>query len=440
MKGSALRSGFWLTLLLCGAAQLCASGLSAAAPTSAPVVVVPISGTVDDGMAHLVQRAVAQANDENAAAVVLEVDSPGGLVSSVFDIEDALRSSRVPVVAYVSERAYSAAALITLSAQQIVMAPGASIGAAEPIPNTPKEVSALTAEFESTALRNHHNVTIAAGMVNRSVVITGLKTAGTILTLDTAQALRYHVAIAIEPSLDAALGVVHLAANPRQDVGLTFGERLARFATDPAVSGLLLSIGMLGLMVELYTLHGIAGGIAILAFGLFFGTHVYAGFSNWSVIALALLGVVGILWELHIVPGHTFPGILGSIALLAAIVLAFGIPDIGIGLETVAAAIGLTIVLFLFALRILPENAWMRRFALASNQGPDYVSSRDFRDLQGRTGIAASYLRPAGIAAIDGRRIDVLTEGEFISQGTAIRVTRVEGARIFVEPAISNTL
>ena len=72
--------------------------------------------------------------------------------------------------------------------------------------------------------------------------------------------------------------------------------------------------------------------------------------------------------------------------------------------------------------------------ARSRSQGPDYVASRDFTDLRGRTGTAASFLRPAGIASIDGRRIDVLTEGEFIAQGTPVEVTRVEGARIFVEP------
>lgn len=431
MRRSRLRTGIWLALLLCGALHPYAIGAQSAL---SPVVVVPIHGTVDDGMAHLVQRAVAQANDEHAAAIVLDVDSPGGLVSSVFDIEDALHTAQMPIVAYVSERAYSAAALITLSAQRIVMAPGASIGAAEPIPNTPKEVSALTAEFESTAERNHHNVLIAGAMVNRAIVVPGLKPAGSILSLNTTQALRFHVAIAIAPSLDAALGDVRLAQNPRQDVQLTWAESLARFATDPAISGLLLSIGMLGLMVELYTLHGIAGVVAILAFGLFFGTHIYAGFSNWGVVALAVLGFIGILWELHVVPGHTFPGIAGGLALVAAIVLAFGIPDIGLGLETLAAAFGLTIVVFVLVLRFLPENAWMRRLALAHAQGSDYVSSRDFGDLKGQTGVAASQLRPAGVASIDGRRVDVLTEGEYISPGTPIRVTRVEGARIFVEP------
>jgi len=62
------------------------------------------------------------------------------------------------------------------------------------------------------------------------------------------------------------------------------------------------------------------------------------------------------------------------------------------------------------------------------------VTSRDNTHLRGQSGTASSYLRPAGVATVDGRRVDVLTQGEFIPAGTPIRVTRVEGARVFVEP------
>jgi membrane-bound serine protease (ClpP class) len=96
----------------------------------------------------------------------------------------------------------------------------------------------------------------------------------------------------------------------------------------------------------------------------------------------------------------------------------------------------LTVIGFSLVVRAVPQNAWAQRLALAAAQGPDYVTSSNFRDLRGRAGTAATYLRPAGIASIDGRRVDVLTAGEFIAQGTPIKVVRVEGARIFVEPIL----
>ncbi len=410
------------------------AGFAQAAPSAPPVLVVPIHGTVDDGMAHLVERAVQQASDLHARAIVLDVDSPGGLVEAAFRIRDAVFAAKVPVIAYVSERAYSAAALITLSAGRIIMAPGSSIGAAEPIPATPKMISALRAEFESTALRNHRDPTIAGAMVDKHVDLPAYKATGAILTLNTREALRAHIADAIAPNLASALGSEGLADAPRVTVDYSWGEEVARIATTPEFSGVLLTLGVLGLILEMQTLHGVAGTIGVAALALFFGTHIYAGFSNGLVLALAVMGLLGILWELHVVPGHGAPGILGGIALLLAVLLAFGVPFFFIAIETVSTAIIAAVLLFALSTRVFPENAWMRRLAFAGTQGADYVTSADFSSLRGAIGTAASYLRPSGIATIGGERIDVLTEGEFIQAGTPIRVTRVEGARIFVEP------
>jgi membrane-bound serine protease (ClpP class) len=438
MKLLRLRAWLSCALLLGGLA-----GVAGASSIDRPVVVVPITGTVDDGMAHLVERSVDEANRSNARAILLTVNSPGGLVSSAFRIRDALFSAQEPVDAYVTQRAYSAAALITLSADRIIMAPGASIGAAEPVeaggtvPPSDKIISALRGEFESTAERTHHSPQIAGAMVDKNASLPQYKRSGMVLTLNTDDAVRAGVAEGTATTLDAALADLKLAGAPLVTQSYSFGETLARFATDPVVSGLLLTLGMLGLLIEMQTLHGIAGIIGVGALALFFGSHVYAGFSNDFVVALAVIGLIGILWELHVVPGHGLPGILGAGALLVAVLLAFGLPFLFVGVETIATAIVLTVIGFTLTVRAVPQNAWAHRLALSAAQGPEYVTSTDFGALRGRAGTATSFLRPAGIASIDGRRIDVLTAGEFIAAGTPIRVVRVEGARIFVEPLIS---
>ena len=433
MRVLRLRAALWLAVFAAGVAGMAGATVTPAAP-SGQIVVIPIHGTVDDGMAHLVARAVAQANATGAKAIVLDVDSGGGLVSSAFDIRDALFSAKMPVTAYVSQRAYSAAALITLCASKIVMGPGASIGAAEPIPYSDKMVSALRGEFQSTALRNHYDTKLVGSMVDKDVNDPPYKMPGKVLTLDTNDAVRAHIAIGTAPSFDTALAQLHLQNDVQVNTDYTWGETLARFATDPTVSGILLTLGMLGLLIEMQTLHGIAGFIGVVALVLFFGAHMYAGFSNSIVIWLALLGLFGILWELHVVPGHGAPGILGGIALIAAIVLAFGTQNIPVAVETLATAIVVTVVCFALLLKILPENAWMRKLTLRADQGPDYVTSSDFTFLRGKSGTATSFLRPAGVASIDGLRVDVLTEGDFIAAGTPVRVVRVHGARVFVEP------
>ncbi|MDE2573477.1 MAG: ATP-dependent Clp protease proteolytic subunit [bacterium] len=408
--------------------------LSAPARGAQPgeVLVVPIHGTIDEGMAHLVRGAVAEADTSGAKAIILDLNTPGGLVDAATQIRDALFAARVPVVAYVSERAWSAGALITLAAPRVAMAPGASIGAAEPIPTTIKTVSALRAEFESTAARNGRNPKLAAAMVDSSRPFPPYSEKGQILTLTADQARTLAVSDETVKSFQQLLEDEHFAGSPVRTLGYSFGERLARFATDPVVSGMLLTIGFLGLLIEMQTLHGIAGLIGVAALGLFFGAHVIAGFSNELVIVLAVLGLLALLAELHVFPGHGLFGILGVLILAASVVLAFGIAFVGVAVQALAVAVVATAILFVLSTRIFPQNAFFRRIVFAGAQGPEYIASADYRGYLGANGVALSDLRPSGVAELHGRRLDVLTEGEYVPAGSPIHVRRVEGGRIFV--------
>ncbi len=410
-----------------------AGGQVLAAP-SKTVEVVLIEGTIDGGMAHMVEAAVRSAAAEHRRAIILDVNTFGGLVAAGTEIRDVLIGSRVPVYAYVSERAWSAGALVTLAASKIAMAPGSSIGAAEPIPKSIKTVSALRAEFESTAARNHRDPRLAGAMVDAAVDTPAYKAPGAILTLTADEAIRAHVADAIAPTRQAALSAFGLANAGIVVAHYGLGEELARFATDPVVSSILLGIGFLGLLIEMQTLHGIAGTLGVAALAVFFGTHVYAGFSDGLVIVLALAGMLGILLELHVLPGQGIAGTLGLIALLGSIVLAFGASLVFVALQALALAIVLTVIGFALITRVYRTNAFAARLAFAGVQGPEYVASPSDHQLLGQSGIASTFLRPAGVATIQSRRIDVLTEGEFVAAGTPVRVSRVEGARVFVRP------
>jgi membrane-bound serine protease (ClpP class) len=316
------------------------------------------------------------------------------------------------------------------------MAPASSIGAAEPIPKTIKTVSALRGEFAATAAMRHRNVTLATAMVDETVAAPPYKGKGAILTLTADQAVSSHFADAIAPRQSAALALWHLNAARVVTPGYTLAERVARFATDPNVSGLLLAIGFVGLLIEMQTLHLIAGLIGVSALALFFGSHVYTGFSDNLVVGLAVVGVLGILLELHVLPGHGVSGIIGVLALITATVLAFGVPYLYVAAQSIAVAIVLSVLLFWIAAKLFPQNAFMGRIAFTGVQGRDYVAAPDQTSLIGHAGIATSFLRPAGVAAIDGKRVDVLTEGDFVAAGSPVVVTRVEGARIFVRPGV----
>ena len=215
-------------------------------------------------------------------------------------------------------------------------------------------------------------------------------------------------------------------------VARTAGERLVHVVNNPDISGLLLGVGFAGLLVEMQTLRLIAGIVGVGALALFFGTHVVAGSSDSLVLGLGMLGLVGIVLELHVLPGHGVAGVLGLLALAGAVVLAFGAVPLAVAVQSVAIAIVAAVVLYVVAARIFPRNAFVQRLVFRDSQGADYVAAPDYRRLIGRHGFASSLLRPAGVAAIEGQRVDVLTDGDFVPAGSAVVVTRVEGARVFV--------
>jgi membrane-bound serine protease (ClpP class) len=429
-----LRIAFFALMIGAGIAAT-AVRVTSAAPASPFVQVIDIDNTIDAGMAHRVQRLVEEAQTNGATAILVVLKTNGGVVDDANDIRDALQSSGIPTIAYVKERAWSAGALIALACDKIYMAPGSSIGAAEPIPTTPKTISAIHAEFVSLAEAHHRNPTIAAAMTDPDVVVPGLKKKGQILSLSPTVAKKYHF---IDGIAETELGALALAGihQPRLRVATTtMGERIAQFVADPLVSGLLLTIGFLGLLIEMQTLHLVAGIIGVAALALFFGAHIVAGFSNWVVLVIFALGVLALLFELHVLPGHGISGLVGALLILTSIVLAFG--AFILGLIATSLALIISISLFFLALRWLPESAFLRRLAFAGAQttAGGYVAATPIVGLDGAEGVAQTYLRPAGVAIINGTRYQVQTDGDYIPSQTRIRVKRVEGAHIFVTRA-----
>lgn len=421
--------------LLFAAGLSCATFVRAAVTTNPLVQVIDINDTIDAGMAHHVQSAVAQAQESGASAILVVLATNGGVVDDANDIRDALASAGIPTIAYVKERAWSAGALIALACDKIYMAPGSSIGAAEPIPSTAKTISALHAEFVSLAEAHHRNPNIAAGMTDPDVVIAGLKSKGQILSLSPAEAQKYHF---VDGIADNEVGALALAGfhQPRLHVAeQTLGERIAQFAADPIVSGLLLTIGFLGLLIEMQTLHLVAGIIGVAALALFFGAHIVAGFSNWTVLALFGLGVLALLFELHVLPGHGISGLVGALLILTSIVLAFG--AFYVGVVSTAVSLIASVAIFFLILRWLPESAFLRRLAFAGAQSvtEGYIATKPLTALLGAEGVAQTYLRPAGVAIINGNRYQVQTDGDFIPAQTRLRVKRVEGAKVIVTRA-----
>jgi membrane-bound serine protease (ClpP class) len=421
-------------------------------PRAAPLVyVAPIEGIIDLGLAPFVQRVLDEAAAAGAAAVVLEINTFGGRVDAAVQIRDALLNAKVPTLAYVNRRASSAGALIGLAAQHLAMAPGATIGAAAPVmaggpqggaqAASEKTVSYVRKEFRATAESRKRPALIAEAMVDADVAIRGVIEKGKLLTLTTDEALKHKVAEFQADSLAAALARLGIKDAEVRRAAPNWAENVVRFLTHPVVSSLLVTIGMLGIIVELRTPgFGVAGAIGVGSLAAFFWGHWLVQLAGWAELLLALGGVVLLLVEVFLIPGFGLAGILGILALLAALVMS--VVGTGATPEFFMLAAGRMLFALLAALlasflmlRFLPRTRFGRQLIL--DTGLRHAPPDDLRWL-GKRGRASTPLRPAGIADIEGARVDVVSDGELIEPGALLEVTRVDGNRIVVRQ-ITNT-
>ena len=245
------------------------------------VFVVPVEGMIDLGLAPFIQRVLDEAGEAGAQAVVLEVNTFGGRVDAAVLIRDALLDSKVPTVAFINKRAISAGALISLAAETIVMADGGTIGAATPVqigaPGSPaqpvaeKTVSYMRKEFRATAEMRKRPGLVAEAMVDADVEIKDVIDKGKLLTLTTEEALQLKVADFRANSLEHVLQFLNLEDADVRHVSETWAETLVRFLTNPAVSSLLMSLGILGIFVEIRMPgFGIPGTLGLISLALFF--------------------------------------------------------------------------------------------------------------------------------------------------------------------------
>lgn len=454
----------FFTLLLLLGLGLLGAGLRAQqqAGTATPVVyVAPIEGMIDLGQAPYLKRVLAQAQAEGAAAVVLEVNTFGGRVDAAVQMRDALLDSPLRTIAFVNKRAISAGALISLAAREVVMAPGATMGAATPVmaggpgggalPVEEKTVSYVRKEFRATAEARGRPPLVAEAMVDADVVIPGVIEKGKLLTLTTAEALQLKVADRQADTLAQALQVMGLGGAELRRTAPNWAENVVRTLTQPLVASLLVTVAMLGILIELRTPgFGVPGALGVTALGLVLWGHWLAQLAGMEVLLLVAAGVVLIALELLVLPGFGIAGLLGLAALLAGLVMGMtGEGNTAQLLTLVTARLLLSllvaIAMSLFLLRFLARLPGGRRLILDTqlDAGHGYASPPP-QDSQwlGRRGTAHSVLRPAGIAEIDGHRLDVVSEGEMIEAGSPVEVLRVDGNRIVVRamaPGASTT-
>lgn len=420
------------------------------APREGPVVyLAKVDGMIDLGLAPYIERVFSDAQREGAAAVVLQINTFGGRVDAAVQIRDAILKSPVQSIAFIDTRAISAGALISLAANAIVMAPGGTIGAAMPVQSSgtettavgEKTVSYVRKEFSATAEARGRDTLIAEAMVDADVVIPGVTDRGKLLTLTTVESLKLDIADFEAPTLALTLERLGLKDAQVVETSVNWAEQFVRFLTNPIVSSLLVTLATLGIILEIRTPgFGIPGAVGIGSLGFFLYGHWVVKLVGVEELLLAGLGVVLLLVEAFVLPGFGIAGILGLLALLGGLMLStlgegFSMEALFLAAGRLGVSLTVAIVISLLMLRFLPKTKIGRQLVLDTGLTADHgFSSEPLSDhaLVGKTGRALSVLRPAGIAEIDGKRVDVVSDGNYVEAGQSIKVDHVDGNRIVV--------
>jgi membrane-bound serine protease (ClpP class) len=421
------------------------------------VRVVEVQGTIDLGLAPYIERAISEAEDDGASAVVLDINTPGGRLDATFQIRDTLLAADVPTMAFIDGDAFSAGALISLAAEHIYMTPGSTIGSATPVDGTgqtadEKNVSAVRSTFRSTAEARGRDPQVAQGMVDPRIEVEGLVDDETLVSMTTSEALEFGISDGTVDDLEEALEAIGITGADIQQVEQSWAETFVRFITEPVIASLLFSIGSLLVIVDIFSgdlspLSGIGAG----ALALFFGGHFIAGLAGWEGVLLVVLGLALIAIELFIIPGFGIFGILGLLALAGGLFISV-IGDVAIESDlrragyTVAGAVVMVLFGIVMMLVFLPSMGRFRGLVLQTTVGRDdpippepgyrrWFTNEEAKEpvhvakeieteesLVGKRGRALSDLRPGGFARIDGKRVDVVTQGDYIREGDLIEV------------------
>jgi membrane-bound serine protease (ClpP class) len=402
------------------------------------VYVVPIEDTVEKGLNAFLKRAVREAEADNASAIIFEVNTPGGAVDAAAEIGKLLTSTNVKTVAFINNQALSAGAYISLNTDEIYMVPGATMGSAAIIDqagNTAgkKAESYWFAAMQSAAQNSGRDPIYALAMADETVHLPELGSEkGSLLTLRADQAMEVGYAEGIVKNQDELLKILNLENAQIKKVDESFAEKLARFITNPIVIPILLSIGSLGLVLELYSPgFGVPGFMGLSALLLFFYGHMVAGLAGYETLVLFVIGLLLIVAELFL-PGGII-GILGLAAILGSFFLASeNIIHMGI---SIFIAIIISIVASIFMIKVLGRKmSIFKKIILndSTNTDQGYVSNVNRVELLDKQGITLTQLRPAGKIMIEDEIIDAVSEGAFIQKDQKVKVIKVEGSRIVV--------
>ena len=421
-----------LCLVCCGLWVWCAAVTTGA---DAVITVHQVEGIINPVVVEYMTDSIRRAEEARAVAVIFQLDTPGGLVDSTREIVKALLNANVPTVLYVAPsgaRAASAGTFITMAAHIAAMAPGTNIGAAHPVSGEGKDIEGdmrqkaendLAAFARSIAEKRQRNVEWAEKAVRESVA----------LTESEARAQRVVDVIAEDiPDLVQQLNgrqvtlvretvTLHTAGATVRVQQMTWRQRLLAALSHPQIALMLLSLGSIGLLVELYNpgliFPGVVGALALLL--AFYSLQTLP--INYTGLLLIGLGMVMFILEIKVTSfGMLFLG--GIVAMSLGALMLIDSPEeyLRIPISTIVLVVGTTAGLFLFVVGATVRN--LRRTPVSGREG-----------LLGAVGTVKARIDPVGTVFVQGTLWSARSTVPIEIDGT-VRVVGVEGLRLTVEP------
>lgn len=425
------------TVALLSAAAFVACGARAVAEEVVPTVVrIVVAGAITPATAEYVEEAMDAASTRGSDGLLIELDTPGGLLPSTREIVKRILDAPLPVIVYVAPSgagAGSAGVFITMAAHVAAMAPGTNIGAAHPVGGQGQDIpgamgekiESFTASFaEAIAERRGRNVEWAVKAVRESASVTADEAArlGVVdfVARDVAEVLAKASGRSVEAGGENR--TLALAGAALEGFEMRLPLRILALIADPNIAYLLMMAGMLGLYIEItspgFGFPGIFGAICLLL--ALTALHVLS--VNYGALALIALGL-GLLIAEAFSPSFGLLGGGGVVAFLLGSLFLFDREELGYGVaRSLVLQAGLTFALALLALSVLVLRAH-RRPVRTGHEG-----------LIGERGVALTAVERTGHVRVHGEQWSARSETGVITAGTPVEVRRVEGLCVTVRP------
>ena len=426
---------FFTGMMLAGLIGPAVAHVRAQAPH---VLLLKVDGVINPIKERLIARTIRQAEEDGATLVIIELDTPGGLLGSTFDIVKDLLESPVPVAVYVSPRgarAASAGTFITAAGHFAVMAPGTNIGAATPISGGGEDLpDTLASKVENDAAARIRAIAEERGRNQDKLEDTVRKAS----SFTAREAVELNVVDFIAENLDDLLAQldgkeVDTASGPRvldtrdldrRRINKNLLENFLELISDPNISFILLTIGGLGIVIELFNPGLIAPGVIGVIFLLLAFLALGNLPVNWAGVAFILVAIVLAVLEVQ-VSGWGILGVGSIVSFIIGALVLFGgssptMPSVGVNLYLVGSIAGVLALTLLYVARVMYQSRRAGREPL----GPSLV---------GVSATVTSELAPRGVIRVGSETWTAVSEdGNVISVGEQVKVSKVGGLIVTV--------